>query len=416
MKLLHTSDWHLGARLGEQDRLPEQGQFLDWLLGALREERPDALVISGDIYDTRTPSNAAVQLFCDFLCRLRAERLCRRVVAVAGNHDSAAVLRATENILDLIDITVVSEPDLDHPASLAVVVPDDSGAPGLVVGAVPFLSGAGFRRPPAPDEAQGPEARDAGGAADPATAFVREVFRECLEKGAGCPVVLTGHCAVSGARLSDDQSERGRDARQIGGLDLVSSAALPPADYVALGHLHLPQRVGAADSRVYYSGAPLAMSFDEAEQGPKSVVVAEFGPRHGDGVAVRTLKVLDFLPVLTLEGQPDDIRKALAGLVATGRPALVRLRVTAYQGELALFWNETDELVRDTPLRVLVRDAPLPPDEAQGLPAIVRQGRLRNHQPLDVARARLDDLALSEEERALYLGMLTPLMEPSDEP
>lgn len=409
MKIIHTSDWHLGARLHEQERLPEQKQFLDWLLGLLRTERPDALLVSGDVFDTRTPSNEALQSLYDFYRAVRGEKLCPAIVVTAGNHDSAAVLQAPRGVLGLIGIHVVAEPDREHPEALAIVIPGADGGPGLAIGAVPFLSDADcFNVSALPLSAE-----RADRIRDGFRSYFRGVFDACMAKGGGCPVVLMGHCALQGAKFSDDRSERGRFS-QVGGLDALGADFLPSADYVALGHLHLPQGVGGEEPRIVYSGSPIAMSFDEGGRGGKSVVVAEFGVRHGEPVAVRRVEVPVFRPLVTLECTPEVVRKGVSALVQKGRPAFVRICVTQYAGELALFWQEVDTLVKDTEVRVLEKSRPqgaLPADG--GLQALRAEGTLRDLSPRDIARRRLEAASCSPDEMARYLAMLSPIFQES---
>ncbi len=407
MKIIHTSDWHLGARFHEQERLPEQKRFLNWLLDLLRTERPDALLISGDVYDTRTPSNEALQCLYDFYSTVRAENLCPRVVATAGNHDSAAVLRSTRGVLDLLGVQVVAEPDREHPEALVTVLPAADGTPGLAIGAVPFLSDAdcfNVSTLPLSDER-------ADRIREGFQSYYKRVFDACAEKGRGCPVVLMGHCALQGSKYSDDNSERGRFS-QVGGLDTMGADVLPAADYVALGHLHLPQAVGGESSRILYSGSPLAMSFDEGSQGAKSVVVAEFGSRHGEPVALRRVEVPVFQPLVTFRGSPDEVKKDVAALVRKGRPAFVRIDITEYEGEFDMHRGEVDALVKDTQVLVLEwsRNHDAVPGNG-GLQALRAEGSLRHLSPQDVARNRLEADARSKDEIDLYLDMLAPIFQ-----
>ena len=148
MRILHTSDWHLGAQLHEQSRIPEQVAFLEWLKALMIKEKPDALIIAGDIFDSCAPSNTAQNLYYDFLSATFKENLCRTVVVVGGNHDSPSLLDAPGNVLTSINTKVVgavaylrddSGGYVPNYEKEIVIVKDASGMPGLVIGAVPYL-------------------------------------------------------------------------------------------------------------------------------------------------------------------------------------------------------------------------------------------------------------------------------------
>ena len=140
MKIIHTSDWHLGARLHEEDRSEEQKEFLEWLLNLIESEKPDALVLAGDVFDVKAPSPAAQKLYYGFLARVVKSGACGKVVVVAGNHDNAGLLAAPANLLGELDISVVARAQGGDAVSGEIVeVKDSSGVTGLVVAAVPFM-------------------------------------------------------------------------------------------------------------------------------------------------------------------------------------------------------------------------------------------------------------------------------------
>ena len=137
MKILHTSDWHLGRTLCGRKRTAEFEAFLEWLLAALREHEVDVLLVAGDIFDTVAPTNRAQQLYYRFLCRT-AEFGCRHVVVVGGNHDSPSFLDAPKELLSFLDVHVVGAvPEKIQEELLTLRGPD--GVPALLVCAVPYL-------------------------------------------------------------------------------------------------------------------------------------------------------------------------------------------------------------------------------------------------------------------------------------
>jgi len=263
MRLLHTADWHLGARLVERDRLAEHAAFLDWLIETLRREKIDALLLSGDVFDAANPPQEAVALYFDFLKRL-ADLKTVKAVITGGNHDSASHLNAPRELLRHFDVHVFG-----HAGENVV----DLG--GAVIAAVPFLRERDLRQSAAGETmtAVHEQVRDA----------IRDHYAAqlatCRSIAGERPVIAMGHLTVLGATTSDSE----RDIH-IGNLGAVGADIFFGFDYTALGHLHRPQRVGGQES-VRYSGSPIPLSFSEAADA-KSVVVLDT-----QGMKIETLPV-----------------------------------------------------------------------------------------------------------------------------
>ncbi|MCQ2379372.1 MAG: exonuclease subunit SbcD, partial [Victivallaceae bacterium] len=141
MKIIHTSDWHLGARLLDQDRSGDGQRFLDELLGIIEKERPDALIVSGDVFDTRQPGSGVQSIYYNFLGEVNRSGACAQVVITAGNHDSPSVLMEAHMPLDLIKVKVFGKVT-DNPNDNIVVLDSADGSMKMAVAAVPFASGA----------------------------------------------------------------------------------------------------------------------------------------------------------------------------------------------------------------------------------------------------------------------------------
>ena len=404
MKLLHTSDWHLGGKLHEQDRTREHEQFLEWLTTLLRAERPDALVVAGDVFDTFTPSNRALELYYSFLGELFKASLCRAVVITGGNHDSPSLLDSPEKILVHLNARVVGSAS-DDPAQEVVWVQGEQAENGLVIGAVPYLR-EGDLRCAASGESEEERAAKLQAGFRTHYARVAEAARllSSAKTGFDVPLILTGHCYLRNAMLSDDHSER---ARAIGGLDGLSCTLLPPSDYLALGHLHLPQTIGGNSAR-RYAGSPIPMSFAEAET-EKSVVLVTFGVRSGDPVDARTIPVPVFQKLKQLTGTPETIMARLAELITDGESVWTDVQVTEGEGELSAFWDETARLVMNTPVKILTRRNSRPARAWAGR-GTDEEIRLDTLTPNDVFRMRLDEESLADEERQFYSTLFDELM------
>ncbi|NVO31987.1 exonuclease subunit SbcD [Hymenobacter lapidiphilus] len=268
MRVLHTADWHLGQRFIQgHERTEEHRHFLDWLIATIQEEKVEVLIVAGDVFDTGSPSNQALELYYDFLLKLRNTG-CRDVVVVGGNHDSPATLNAPARLLRHLRVHVVGcVPECFEDQVL--VLDDAAGKPGLVVCAVPFLRDRDVRLSVPGESAEERETRIRQGLADH-YARVAEVEQVWQLKALGLPVLATGHLYAAGAAPSD--SER---TIHVGNLGQVTADHFPAVfDYVALGHLHRPQRVGGQE-HIRYSGSPIALSFSEVDHA-KEVLLVEF--------------------------------------------------------------------------------------------------------------------------------------------
>lgn len=307
MRLLHTSDWHLGHTLHGLSRELEHEVFLAWLLETLEARAADALIVAGDVFDSANPPASAQRLFYRFLADARRRCPDLGVVVVAGNHDSASRLEAPRPLLDGLGIHVVGAlPRTEGGAldgeRLLVPLHARGGEVAAWCVAVPFLRPADL----APADA---------GEGDPLVAAVRAVYREAMEQAAerlapGQALIVTGHLYMVGGRVSE-LSER----KVLGGNQHALPGDLFGAEvaYAALGHLHLAQAVGGRET-MRYSGAPLPLSLEEGGY-PHQVVEVDF---DGDRVArvepLRTPRTVEILRVP--EGDPVPVEAALEGLAA----------------------------------------------------------------------------------------------------
>ena len=320
MRILHSSDWHLGHRLHDWSRDREHAAFLDWLLGRIAEEEIDALIVAGDVFDGANPPAEAQRLFFGFLDRARLAQPRLQTVVIAGNHDSPARLEAPRELLGRFGVRVVGSlraADLDAATDdrLIVDLADASGRPGAKVVAVPFLRIG--------DLLPGPRA-GADGEGDDLVSGVAEVYRRLIDRAregrrSGEALIATGHLYMSGGRHSE-LSER----KILGGNLHALPASIFPEDlsYAALGHLHLPQCVGSRNDR-RYSGSPIPLS--TTERGYRhQVLVLEFA--DGELREVRPHLVPRQVEILRIPEQgalpPEDLLDALRALPAAAGSAV----------------------------------------------------------------------------------------------
>ena len=298
MKILHTSDWHLGHQLYAYDRNEEQQEMLRQIGDIVAERQPDVLVVSGDIYHTSQPSAAIQTLFSQTMVQMHRRCPQMMIVITAGNHDSASRHEIFRVPWQEMNVWAIGTVDKDHPERHIIEV----HGKGFVV-AVPYCH-----------ERNMPEG------------FFQELLdRVAQRNGDGLPVVLMAHTTVSG---SDFTGHDHATDYQVGGIDGVDLALLGQGyDYLALGHIHHAQFVHGSGRRARYSGTPLPVSFDETFI--HSVSWVEIGG-HGDQPEVETVEINNPHPLVTLPAhQPVEWAEALRLLkdFPDDLPAYVRMNV-----------------------------------------------------------------------------------------
>ena len=265
LTLLHTSDWHLGRRLYGKPRYDEFKQFLDWQLQTLREQKVDVLLIAGDIFDTTAPSNQAQNLYYDFLSQV-CHTDCRHVIIVAGNHDSASFLEAPKQLLKAFNIHIIGSMT-DTPTDEVITLLDKAGQPELIVMAVPYLRDRDVRTVGHGERLGDKERKLAQGIkahyAQIADIAIAQQAQLKAKYKRSIPIVATGHLFTVGGQTMEGDGVRDL---YVGSLGSIGAEIFhPQIDYVALGHLHIPQAVGG-QPHIRYAGSPIAMGFGESRQ------------------------------------------------------------------------------------------------------------------------------------------------------
>ena len=308
MKILHTSDWHIGRTLYGRKRYEEFEAFLSWLAKTIQQNEIDALLVAGDVFDTSAPSNRAQELYYRFLCRVAASS-CRHVVVVAGNHDSPSFLNAPKELLKALDVHVVGS-STSSPEDEVLVLCNEQDAPELIVCAVPYLRDRDIRVAEAGESVEDKERKLIEGIRThyAAVAALAEQKRE--ELGGDIPIVGTGHLFTAGGQTVDGDGVR---ELYVGSLAHVTAGIFPACfNYLALGHLHVPQKVNGSET-IRYSGSPLPMGFGEAKQ-QKSVCQVEF---HSTAASVQLIDVPIFQKLERVKGDWEGISNRIIELSAT---------------------------------------------------------------------------------------------------
>lgn len=311
LRLLHTSDWHLGKRLHQEQRYQEFADFLAWLINAINEQRVDMLIVAGDIFDTMTPSNKAQELYYRFLGQV-AKTACRHVIIVAGNHDSPTFLDAPKSILNALDIKVIGTASDDIHDELLIL--DKHGEPEAIVLAVPYLRDKDVRDSGSFDDIANKEHDTIQGIAkhyqhlsEHAKKEQQRILQTFNKK---IPIIATGHLFVAGSQISS--KDDGMRELYVGTLGQISADIFDDSlDYVALGHIHAPQKV-ANQERIRYCGSPIALGFGEINK-PKQVLLVDFDDSNQPNI--QALPVPIFQKLARITGDWAEISEQIQQLI-----------------------------------------------------------------------------------------------------
>lgn len=360
MKILHTSDWHLGRALHGRKRYEECESFLNWLAGLIEEKDIDVLLVAGDVFDSSTPSNRAQELYYRFLCRTFAA-VHRQVVIIAGNHDSPSFLNAPRELLKFLNVHVVGDAS-GIPAEEVIVLSGTDREPRLIVCAIPYLRDRDIRTTEAGESVADKERKIVAGI----RTHYRRVCEAAEEQRAlmknPVPIVAMGHLFTAGGQTTDGDGVR---ELYIGALAQVGADIFPGSiDYLALGHLHVPQEVGGSEF-IRYSGSPFPIGFGEAGQ-EKMVVLIEFTENKPRITNIPTPR---FQELQTLTGDWTSISRKIDELKSRQSRAWVEI---VYEGDeiAGSLRGQLDEAVAGTGIEIL---------------------RVRNNRILERALSRMDE-------------------------
>ncbi|KAA8996179.1 exonuclease subunit SbcD [Affinibrenneria salicis] len=343
MRIIHTADWHLGQHFYTKSRAAEHQAFLDWLIDQAQRHLADAIIVAGDIFDTGSPPSYAREMYNRFVVSLQ-QTGCRLVV-LAGNHDSVATLNESRELLACLNVTVLASAS-DDTEQQVLVLPDRRGQPGAILCAVPFLR---------PRDLTISHAGQSGGEKQQALLEAIARYYQHLHQAAlhvratldlPLPIIATGHLTAVGASTSDSV----RDI-YIGTLDAFPAQAFPPADYIALGHIHRAQTV-AKSEHIRYSGSPIALSFDELNK-DKSVYLVEFTRQTLSRVEALPVPVLQ--PMALLRGSLAEIEQQLAAFRRHEgeHPVWLDIEITT-EHWLSDIQRQVEQLCADLPVEVLL--------------------------------------------------------------
>jgi len=345
MRLLHTSDWHLGQKFIGQSRDAEHERALDWLLQTIEQEQIDALLVAGDVFDVHNPPVSAEALYYRFLARLM-QTSCRHIVIIGGNHDSPSKLEAPKKLLHALGIHVVGAVT-EEPADEIILLKNAAGEPEIIVAAVPFLRDKDFKISIAGESTEARINRIKEGIYEHYRAIAHLSADIAQTRLGRLPVISTGHLYAKGASASDEQNNI-----YIGNLENIAAEQFPELfDYVALGHIHRPQKVGKKN-HIRYCGSLIPLSFSEIAD-KKIVLICDFDT--GKGLSnIREIAVPVFRRLCSLRGSLSEVEEKLQKVhdPAAPLPAWVEIVVEGDPGVAGLVRHLRD-FAKDMNLEIL---------------------------------------------------------------
>ncbi len=312
MKILHTADWHIGKTLYKQSLREELNLFFEWMLDLIDRESVDVILVSGDIFDLANPANADKKLFYQTLSKLKDRNV--QCIITAGNHDSPSLIEAPVELLKALNIHTIG-----YGYKLTeqlITISDIDGNEVAHILAVPFLREGDLRK------------------SQPGASYEDKIvgLREGIinhyqmlkgmaeEANSSIPVIAMGHLYVQGAHLSD--SERDIHIGNLAGLSVEQFSNL--FDYVALGHIHRPQKLNK-EGTIRYSGSPIPLSFSERKD-EKEVVLFDISDGHI--INTKAMPVPVFKALKRVEGSLVEVRHQLDSYRSNNQlPTLIEIVV-----------------------------------------------------------------------------------------
>ena len=291
MKIIHTSDWHLGHKFYDQSQKDEQLYFLEWLLNYIENNHIDVLLIAGDIFDNRNPSSESRKLYYNFLINLKKIN-CKHIVIIGGNHDSPDNINAPKELLDFFSIHVVGKATKNIKEEVFKFCINDEN---IIIAGVPYLRDREIRRAIEGENHEEIDDRYK-------TALVnhyQEVAEYCKSiKTENTTTIAMGHLFAIGGSVSNSEQKI-----YVGSLGNIGADDFPEIfDYIALGHLHKAQKVNKKN-HIRYSGSPNKLSFSEINHDKKLI---EIETKKGEISDIKEIEIPNFRKIFRIEGNIEN--------------------------------------------------------------------------------------------------------------
>lgn len=340
MRFLHTADWHLGKILHKHPLEEDMDLFFEWMCKCIITENIDTLIVAGDIFDLSNPAITDRRRYYHVLSRLST--ICEQVIITGGNHDSVGMLNAPSELLEALNITVVGGVDSGNIGKEIIPIYRNSKLICIVL-AVPFLRDRDIKL-----FVEGQSHQDK---IDATRQGIKKHYLDLVEMakekyGDKTPILATGHLYLQGASVSDSE----RDI-SIGNLDSVDHAEITSdIDYLALGHIHRPQKVDEA-GKIRYSGSPIPLSFSEKND-LKRIIIGEVK----ESINVHSIPVPNFRKLIAINGSVKEVEEKLKSLtLETPLPSLIEVTIIepAYDPSIPHSLSKLKEQFADAPFKII---------------------------------------------------------------
>jgi exonuclease SbcD len=311
MRIVHTSDWHIGHKLYDKSREIEHKLFFQWLYSFIKEQRVELLLVSGDIFDSSIPSNSSLKIYYDFLISLQ-DTECKSVIITAGNHDLPSTLDAPKEILKTLNIYIFAKAE-NELNSMILPIKNSN----IILLPIPFLRDRDIRVAIANENIDNINQRYRKALIK----YYCKLADECKKISGNNIFIAMGHLFATGTKVGDSES-----TIYVGGVGDISADDFPDIfDYIALGHLHKAQKVGGKE-HIRYSGSPIPLSFSEAKQDSKIILL-----NIEEDIKIEEITVPRFRDIVTIKGNLYQIQNRLKEISATSSNLTPWVEIISYE-------------------------------------------------------------------------------------
>jgi len=350
MKILHTSDWHLGQHFMMKSREAEHFAFLNWLVELVEQQSLDVVIVAGDIFDTASPSSYARKLYSDFIVKLQVT-CCVQLIIVSGNHDSVAVLNESKGLLKALNVSVLA--GLSDDLSEHIIEVTNKADERALICALPFLRATDVMSSELGLSAKQKQMNLQQG--------IQKTYQDIYQlaqaqKQEHQAILASGHLTAVGCSVTESV----RDI-YIGTLSAFPAQLFPDFDYIALGHLHRAQKVQKSDT-IRYSGSPIPLSFDESKH-QKQMFVIDTAQLP---VAVESVDLPNFQCLQVISGDMDHVIETLNTLKQEDPTRSIWVEVKLKQAYIqADLQARLDLAIEDSEIEILKVSSPQVTENAQ---------------------------------------------------
>lgn len=351
MRIIHTSDWHLGQNFMGKSRAVEHLAFFSWLLEQIKANKVDALIVAGDIFDTGSPPSYAREMYNRFVVDIHATNC--QLIVLAGNHDSVATLNESKDLLACLNTQVIACAT-DSGNDPIISLKNNKNEIGAILCAVPFIRPRDVLMSQAGQSGQEKQQAMQQAISEHYHLLYQKADKLRKKLKISVPIIATGHLATVGASTTDSV----RDI-YIGTLDAFPASGFPPVDYLALGHIHQSQKI-AKSEHLRYSGSPIALSFDESGSSTnkklKTVLLVDF--EKAKFKQATPLEVPCFQAMQVIKGDLKSIEEQLNSLqkkykLVDGQNIWVEILVSS-QDYLNDLQTRIQKMTESLPIEVLL--------------------------------------------------------------